>query len=89
MTESTIADRAAFHEELATVRERKYAIDAEERLAGLSCVSAPITDDEDRSVAAISVAFPVHRISDDLLHEELPNAVLGTANVIELSYNYS
>lgn len=88
-TDQTITDREAFFEELAEIRERKYAIDREERLAGLCCVAAPITDNEDRSIGAVSVACPVHRVSDERFYEELPDAVLGKANVIELQHNYS
>lgn len=89
MTENTITDREEFFEELAEVRERKYATDREERLTGLCCVAAPITDDRDHSIGAISVACPLHRIGDDRFYNELPDAVLGTANVIELAHNYS
>lgn len=89
MTEQTITDRDTFFDELETVRERKYAIDREERLTGLCCVAAPITDNQDRSIGAISVACPLHRIGDDRFYDELPDAVLGTANVIELAHNYS
>lgn len=89
ITNHTITDRQRFFEELDEVRDRRYAIDREERLMGLCCVAAPITTDEDRSVGAISIACPLHRVSDERLQEELPKSVLGTANVIELAYNYS
>lgn len=89
VTAHTITDREEFHSQLAEIRERRYAIDSEERLNGLRCIAAPITDDQDRSVAAVSVSCPVHRVGDDRFYEDLPDAVLGTANVIELEYNYS
>ncbi|QRV17932.1 IclR family transcriptional regulator (plasmid) [Haloterrigena salifodinae] len=89
MTEKTITDRDQLFNELDQIREQKYAVDNEERLAGLCCVSAPITNGEERSIGAISVACPVHRISEERFYEELPDAVLGTANVIELEHNYS
>lgn len=89
MTDRTITDREEFFDELEVIRERKYATDREERLMGLCCVAAPITNDQDRSIGAISVACPLHRVGDERFHEHLPNSVLGTANVIELEYNYS
>ncbi|MFC6763986.1 IclR family transcriptional regulator [Natrinema soli] len=89
MTEQTITDRDQLFNELDQIRQQKYAVDNEERLAGLCCVSAPITTGEERSIGAISVACPVHRISEERFYEELPDAVLGTANVIELEHNYS
>ncbi|WP_247000544.1 IclR family transcriptional regulator [Halosolutus gelatinilyticus] len=89
LTPHTITDHEALHAELETVREQRYAIDREERLHGLRCIAAPITDDSDRSIAAISVACPVHRVDDERFYEELPESVLGAANVIELEHNYS
>lgn len=89
LTNQTITDREELRAELEEIRDRRYAIDREERLNGLRCISAPITDDSDRSIASISVACPVHRVGDDRFYEDLPEAVLGAANVIELEYNYS
>jgi len=88
LTPETTTDSEEFHAELEEVRERGYAIDDGERLAGLQCVAAPVTDDQDRSIAAISVSYPVHRV-DDGYYEEVANAVLGAANVVELEHNYS
>jgi len=88
LTPETITDPETFQTALEDVRERGYAIDDGERLAGLQCVAAPVTDDQDRSIAAISVSYPVHRV-DDGYYEEVANAVLGAANVVELEHNYS
>lgn len=89
MTGNTITDRDEFFDELEEIRENKYAVDREERLSGLRCIGAPITDSEDRSIAAISVSCPIHRISDEQFFEALPDEVLGTANLIEIKHNYS
>jgi len=88
MTPETITDPDEFMAALEDVRERGYAIDDGERLTGLQCVAAPVTDGQDRSIAAISVSYPVHRV-DDGYHEEVASAVLGAANVVELEHNYS
>ncbi|MCU4742553.1 IclR family transcriptional regulator [Halobacteria archaeon AArc-m2/3/4] len=88
-TSHTITDREEFHAELAEIRENRYAVDHEERIHGLRCVAAPITDNEDRSVAAVSVACPVHQLDDERFYDELPDRVRGAANVIELEFNYS
>jgi len=88
LTPETITEPDAFLEELEDVRDRGFAIDDGERLTGLQCVAAPVTDDEDRSIAAISVSYPVHRV-DNGYYEEVANAVLGAANVVELEHNYS
>ncbi|WP_123534360.1 IclR family transcriptional regulator [Halosimplex salinum] len=88
-TEHTITDEEPFFDELDEIREQGYAIDEEERLNGLRCVAAPVTDDDDRAIAAISVSCPVHRVDDDRFYEDLQQAVLGAANVVELEHNYS
>jgi len=88
-TEHTITDPDDFFAELEAVREQGYAIDEEERLNGLRCVAAPITDDDDRAIAAISVSCPVHRVDDDRFYDDLRQAVLGAANVVKLEHNYS
>jgi DNA-binding IclR family transcriptional regulator len=89
LTEQTTTDRETFFEELETIREQGYAIDDEERLTGLRCIAAPITDDGERAIAAISVSCPVHRVSDERFYTDLRDAVLGAANVVELEHNYS
>lgn len=89
LTPHTITDREKLYAEFETIREQRYAVDREERLNGLRCIAVPITNNSDRSIAAISVACPVHRVDDKRFYEDLPESVLGTANVIELEYNYS
>jgi len=88
ITERTITDEAALNEELEQVRSRGYAIDDGERLKGLRCVSAPIMQDENTVLGAISVSAPANRLDEQQLEEELPNLVQGSANVIELNIRY-
>jgi IclR family transcriptional regulator, acetate operon repressor len=87
-TENTTTDRDELFAELEKIREQRHAVDREERFNGLPCTAALITDD-DRGIAAISVACPTHRADDMRFFEELREAVLGTANAIELEHSYS
>jgi DNA-binding IclR family transcriptional regulator len=89
MTNRTITDREKLFEEIARIRERQYAVDRGERLNGLRCIGAPVTDGDGRSIAAISVTCPSHRIDDGFFHEELPELVLGSANMVEIKNNYA
>jgi DNA-binding IclR family transcriptional regulator len=89
MTNQTITDRDELFEEIDRIRERQYSIDREERLKGLRCIGAPITDSDGQSIAAISVSCPSHRIDDEFFREELPEKVLGGANMIEIKNNYN
>jgi DNA-binding IclR family transcriptional regulator len=88
-TPQTVTDRAELRAELETVRDRGYAIDEGERIDGLGCVAAPITDENEVPVGAISVAGPLGRLGVEQLSGELAETVLNTANVIEFNLNFS
>lgn len=83
-TEHTITDEAQLFEELDTVRKRGYALDREENMIGLRCVGVPIKH-EGRVVASISLSGPKRRMSETRFTEEVPELLLGTANVVELN----
>ena len=88
-TPDTITDRGELDAELERVRERGYAQDDGERLSGLRCIAAPITDQDGVAVGAVSVAGPTSRIKGDRYHEEIPERVRSAANVIELNMTYA
>jgi IclR family acetate operon transcriptional repressor len=87
-TDRTITDADELKAELAEIRERGYAIDEGERVAGLRCMSAPILRDEDTVAGSISVTTPTSRWDRQRFEEELPTKVKGSANVIELNLRY-
>ena len=62
-TVRTVTSRERLAQELATTRERGYAIDDEEHADGLRCVAAPIWDENGEAWAAISLAGPTSRIT--------------------------
>lgn len=49
--------------ELETARDRGYAFDREENEPGVTCIGAPIFDDSEKPVAAISISGPSGRMS--------------------------
>lgn len=55
-TDRTITTLPALRAHLEGVRERGYAVDNEESLIGLRCVAAPVHDDRDRLIAAVSAS---------------------------------
>ena len=61
-TPSTITDPAALEAELGRVRERGWAVDAEEVEEGVYCLGAAVRDHRQLPVAAISVAGPAYRL---------------------------
>ncbi|MEW6136851.1 MAG: IclR family transcriptional regulator [Thermodesulfobacteriota bacterium] len=62
-TDTTITDRESLRRELDRIRESGCAYDNEEYEVGLRCVAAPVKDNLDRVVAAISLAGPVQRFT--------------------------
>jgi IclR family acetate operon transcriptional repressor len=89
ITENTITDREQLFKELKQVRERGYAYDDEERVKGMRCVAAPITDESDRAIASVSVSGPRSRMRQSTYTEEIPELLLRTANVIEVNLSHS
>lgn len=89
VTEKTITDSDTLKAELLEIRERGYAIDDEERVLGMRCVAAPICDEDDRPLGAISVSGPTNRFDTEAFGDEIPQSVLSTANVIEVNMTYS
>jgi DNA-binding IclR family transcriptional regulator len=61
LTANTITDPRRLKAELATIRQRGYAIDNEEFEEGLGCIAVPVYSDGD-VVAAISVSGPASRL---------------------------
>jgi DNA-binding IclR family transcriptional regulator len=80
-TEHTITDPEALRAELATIRQKGYAIDDEEFEVGLRCIAAPIRDHSGHVTAAISVAAPVQRMSKKNVQVTVPS-VLSAAESI-------
>jgi DNA-binding IclR family transcriptional regulator len=87
-TQHSFTDPDELRDELARTRERGYAIDDEERLEGLRCVSAPIRQN-DEVLGAISVSAPTSRLKGDRLEQTVPDKVVSAANVIELNSVHS
>ena len=75
-TPHTITDPEYLKAQLRIVRSRGYAIEDQEILLGNRCVGAPILDSTGRPVAAISVAGPIYRLTNervDQLGPEIAN----------------
>jgi len=73
----TIGSLTRLKKQLAVIRQRGYALDDEEAVAGVRCLGAAILDGGGQVVAAISISGPVVRITTDripLFARELCNA---------------
>lgn len=87
-TENTITSRETLLEELESIRERGYAYDKEEKIVGVRCIAAPVRANDD-IFGAVSISGPSTRMEGELYHEELPNLVSRSANVIEINTKFS
>lgn len=63
-TQHTLTTSKKLFTELDKVRVSGYAIERNESNDGVSCLAAPIRDDSDRVVAAMSITVPSHRFTD-------------------------
>lgn len=60
-TPYTIISRAGLEAQLAEIRRRGYSEDAEEFLAGVSCLAVPVRDRRGRVIAGLAVSAPSAR----------------------------
>lgn len=60
----TITDAETLRQQLITVRHNGYAEEIEESEAGVRCMATPVLDHMGKSVAAISIAFPLFRFDE-------------------------
>lgn len=69
LTPNTVTDPQAFLRQLEEIKQRGYAISAEETAFGAGGVAAAVLDERGEPVAALGVGWPVARISGERLHE--------------------
>jgi DNA-binding IclR family transcriptional regulator len=89
VTEKTITTREGLFDELETIREQGFATDDEERVEGMRCVAVPITNEEERAIAAVSISGLKRRMKGEKFTDEVPEQVLQSANAIEVNLTYS
>lgn len=87
MTHQTITNLNRLWEDLAQVRLRGYAVDREEVEDGLMCLGAPVRNHLGQTVAAISMAGPVGRVSP--YEESYGRRVAAAAQEISLALGYA
>ncbi|PRY80618.1 IclR family KDG regulon transcriptional repressor [Yoonia maritima] len=84
---NTITDRETLFNDLIATKERGYAEEIEESEAGVRCIAVPIFDHLGRPVAAMSIAFPLFRFSDERKPEIIKTIIkLGQEASTSLGY---
>ena len=83
-TSATITQKGQLRKHLALVRKNGVAVDLEENLSGVTCVAAPIFDNAERVVAALSVSGPTTRMSSKLetVKQDVRRAALVATRMI-------
>ena len=81
-TGNTITDPQKLLAELELIRRRGYALDEEENMIGVRCVSAPIFDSLGTVLAAVSVSGPAQRIAEHIAQGEIASHVMNAARQI-------
>lgn len=61
-TDTTLTSAAALYEALETIRHEGCAFDKEEHESGIICVAAPILNEHQRPLGAVSVTGPTSRV---------------------------
>lgn len=74
VTSQTVTDPEVLFDQLEAARERGYAVDEGERIAGMVCVAAPVLDKDDRVRGSICVCGPERRL-DEPRREEIADVV--------------
>lgn len=80
-TPNSITEKQRLMAELDMSRQRGWALDDEERSAGMRCIGAPVFDSLENVVAGVSISGPITRFPDDKL-ESLAASVVAAANSI-------
>lgn len=80
-TPATITTSDGLLAELDRVRSRGYAVDNEEYIPGLRCIAAPVRDREGMVVAALSIAAPSVRLTDDAIGSRGMEVIEAAASI--------
>ncbi|SDX14023.1 DNA-binding transcriptional regulator KdgR [Roseicitreum antarcticum] len=88
MAPRTITDPEVLMAQLHETRARGYSEEIEESEAGVRCMAVPILDHIGKSVAAISIAFPVFRFEEARRHEYVA-LLLSASSAASAALGYS
>jgi len=83
-TPNTITDIDALEVQLTQIRAQRYAVDLEENELGVNGIGTSIIDGLGKVAAAISVAGPSIRLTEDVMKQIAPD-VLAAANSIAVA----
>lgn len=88
ITSNTITDPDALFDELERIRDREYAVNNQEHMAGLRGVSVPVYTPDDEFLGSLAVFGPTSRFTDDYVHDDLPTRLRDKAGEIRITLAY-
>ncbi|WP_176086697.1 IclR family transcriptional regulator C-terminal domain-containing protein [Martelella sp. HB161492] len=75
ITPFTLTDISSLKRNLTLVRQRGFAIDDQENIAGTRCIGVPVLDEKGVPVAAISVSGPIYRMTPERVEQLAPELI--------------
>jgi DNA-binding IclR family transcriptional regulator len=78
-TQNTIVDRLALTSEYEKIRQQGWSKEREESSIGICCFGAPVFNDKQHAVAAISVMCPIIRLTDER-EQQIVEELMKTAS---------
>lgn len=78
LTPNTIVERSRLEKEFATIREQGYATSSGEVFTEVAGMAAPVFDHESSVCAALTIAGPIQRFTQDR-HREMLESLLASA----------
>ncbi len=83
LTENTITDPESLREELRMIRDRRTSYDRAEYRDNWHCIAQPITNGENRAIAAITVSGPAERMEQKDSATDMASLVGSTVNSLQ------
>jgi DNA-binding IclR family transcriptional regulator len=84
LTPTTIVARSRLEEEFAAIRERGYASSNGELFTEVAGMAAPVFDHENAVCAALAIAGPIQRFTEDRRQEMLDSLLASASRLSEL-----
>lgn len=86
-TKTTRSSRKKLADDLQATRERGYATDLAEGLEGIHCVAAPVLNEYEYPVAAVTVMAPIFRLPESEFEALGRRCIEAAAQIQERIYN--
>ena len=84
LTPTTIVERSRLEEEFAAIRERGYASSSGEVFTEVAGMAAPVFDYENDVCAALTIAGPIQRFTEDRRQEMLDSLLASARRLSQL-----